>query len=148
MILSELLQGITILEATASLDMEITGVSYDSRKTQPGDLFVAITGYATDGHLFIPMAASKGASVVLCEQIPETDIPYVRIAATRPALAVVGANWFGHPADKMTMIGITGTNGKTSVTTILKHVLEETVNARVGLIGTIQNMIGDTIIPT
>jgi len=146
--LSELLNGLTILEATASMDMEITGVSYDSRKTQPGDLFVAITGYATDGHLFIPMAAQKGAAVVLCEQVPQEDIPYVRIATTRPALAVVGANWFGHPADSMTMIGITGTNGKTSVTVILKDVLEKTVGAKVGLIGTIQNMIGDEILPT
>ena len=146
--LSELLNGLTILEATASMDMEITGVSYDSRKTQPGDLFVAITGYATDGHLFIPMAAQKGAAVVLCERAPQEDIPYVRIASTRPALAVVGANWFGHPADSMTMIGITGTNGKTSVTVILKNVLEKTVGAKVGLIGTIQNMIGDEILPT
>jgi len=148
MILSELLNGIEILEATASLNMEIRGVSYDSRKTEAGDLFVAITGYETDGHLFIPMAAQKGAAVVLCEQVPEVEIPYVRIASTRPALAVVGANWFGHPADQMTMIGITGTNGKTSVTTILKDILEKTVGARVGLIGTIQNMIGDEVIPT
>jgi len=146
--LFELLQGVEILETTASLDLEISGVSYDSRKTQPGDLFVAITGYETDGHLFIPMAAQKGAAVVLCEQVPQTDIPYVRIAATRPALAVVGANWFGQPARSMTMIGITGTNGKTSVTLILKDVLEKTVGAKVGLIGTIQNMIGNEVIPT
>ena len=146
--LSELLNGLTILEATASMDMEITGVSYDSRKTQPGDLFVAITGYATDGHLFIPMAAQKGAAVVLCERAPQEDIPYVRIASTRPALAVVGANWFGHPADSMTMIGITGTNGKTSSTLLLKHVIETVLHGKVGLIGTMENRVGDEVIPT
>ena len=148
MVLSDLLRGMEILEATAPMDLEIGGVSYDSRKTEAGDLFVAITGYETDGHLYIPKAAARGAAAVLCERRPETEIPYIRVASTRQALAAVGANWFGHPADAMTMIGVTGTNGKTSTTVILKDVLERTVGAKVGLVGTIQNMIGDEVIPT
>ena len=148
MVLSDLLRGMEILEATAPMDLEIGGVSYDSRKTTEGDLFVAITGYETDGHIYIPKAAARGAAAVLCERRPETEIPYVRVASTRQALAVAGANWFGHPADSMTMIGVTGTNGKTSTTVILKDVLERTVGAKVGLVGTIQNMIGDEVIPT
>ena len=146
--LCELLKDINVLSATADMDMEITGVSYDSRKTEPGHLFVAVTGYAADGHTFIPAAAEKGAAAVLCQRVPDTDIPYVQVADSRAALAVLGANWFGHPAEKMTMIGVTGTNGKTTVTYLLKTVLEKTCNARVGLIGTIQNMIGDTVLPT
>ena len=146
--LGALLQGLELLECTCDLTMEITGVSYDSRKTAAGDLFVAVTGFAADGHQFIPMAAQKGAAAVLCERAPENGMPYVRVASTRAALAVVGANWFGHPADRMTMIGVTGTNGKTSITYLLKHVLEKTRKARVGLIGTIQNMIGDEILET
>ena len=114
MVLSELLKGIQIVKATASMDLNVSGVSYDSRKTEPGDLFVAVTGFAVDGHNFIPKAAEKGAAVVLCEREPEMDIPYVMVQSTRQALAEIGANWFGHPADQMTMIGITGTNGKTS----------------------------------
>ncbi len=146
--LSDLLKDIKVLSCTADLDTDITGVSYDSRKTQPGHLFVAITGYETDGHKFIPKAAQNGAAVVVCERIPEEKIPYVQVASSREALAVLGANWFGRPAEKMTFVGVTGTNGKTSVTYLLKEVLERTVGAKVGLIGTIQNMIGDEVLET
>ena len=146
--LSELLKDIPVLEAGAALDMEITGVSYDSRRVQPGHLFVAVTGFAADGHRFIPMALEKGAACVLCEHVPEGDAPYVRVENTRSALAVLGANWFGRPADRMTIVGITGTNGKTSSTLLLKHVLEQVLGAKVGLIGTIQNMIGDEVLET
>ncbi|MBO4418398.1 MAG: UDP-N-acetylmuramoyl-L-alanyl-D-glutamate--2,6-diaminopimelate ligase [Oscillospiraceae bacterium] len=148
MLLSEILREIPILEANADLNTEITGVSYDSRRVEPGHLFVAITGYAADGHRFIPMAADRGAVCVLCERKPEGDIPYVRVPDSRVALAMLGANWYGHPAEKMTILGVTGTNGKTSVTYLLKSVLEQTLGAQVGLIGTIQNMIGDRVIPT
>lgn len=148
MLLSELLDGISVLEATASMNTEVGGVSYDSRQTVSGDLFVAVTGYETDGHLFVGKAKAQGAAVALCERKPEESIPYVLVASTREALAQLGANWFGHPADQMTMIGVTGTNGKTSSTTILKGVLEKTLGAKVGLIGTIENMIGDEAIHT
>ena len=145
--LKELLKDMQVLELCADPELEITGVSYDSRQVKPGDLFVAVTGFAADGHRFIPMAQDKGAAVVLCERAPETG-SYVRVADTRLGLAQVSANWFDHPADKMTMIGITGTNGKTTSTYLLKHVLETALNAKVGLVGTIQNMIGDEVIHT
>ena len=146
--LSALLEGLEVLKTTADPEQEITGVSYDSRATAPGDLFVAITGYETDGHRYIPAAVQKGASVVLCERAPEGDTPYVQVLSTRQALAAVSANWFGRPADHMTMIGVTGTNGKTTITYLLKTVLEKTLGAKVGLIGTIQNMIGSEVIET
>lgn len=145
--LQDLLQGILITDTNLPMDTEITGVSYDSRQVQPGDLFVAVTGFATDGHKFIPMAREKGARAVLCETVPE-HMDYVQVPSTRQALALVSANWFLHPARSMKMIGVTGTNGKTSVTTILKSVLETTLNAKVGLIGTIENKIGQEVIPT
>ena len=146
--LSELLKNMEILSATADLEMEITDVSYDSRTTKPGDLFVAMTGFAVDGHAFIGKAAAAGAAAVLCEKIPEEDIPYVQVADSRRGLAVVGANFFGHPADSMTMVAVTGTNGKTTTTYLLKSILEQALGAKVGLIGTNQNMIGDEVIPT
>ena len=146
--LSELLQDVRVLESTVDFDTEITGVSYDSRKVQPGHVFVAVTGYALDGHRFIPDAVDSGAVCVVCEQKPQVEIPYVLVTDSRPALAVMGANWYGHPAEKMTILGVTGTNGKTTVTYLLKSVLEQTVGAKVGLIGTIQNMIADTVLPT
>jgi len=145
--LKELLKGVAVLELQADPELEITGVSYDSRQVQPGQLFVAVTGFAADGHRFIPMAQDKGASVVLCERAPEQGA-YVCVADTRLGLAQVSANWFEHPADKMTMIGVTGTNGKTTSTYLLKHILEKTLDAKVGLVGTIQNMIGEEVLHT
>ena len=145
--LNDLLKSLEILDTNADLDMEIAYVRYDSRAVMPGDLFVAMTGYAVDGHSFIPKAVAAGAAAVLCEKIPEADVPYVQVADSRRALAVVGANFFGHPADDMIMVGITGTNGKTSTTYLLKAILQE-IGAKVGLIGTNQNMIGDEVIPT
>ena len=148
MILSELLRGVDILASTAGLTTEITGVSYDSRKTKPGDLFVAMTGYETDGHRFIPMALEKGAACVLCQQKPAADVPYVRTSDSRAALAQVGRNWYGDPAAQMTLAGVTGTNGKTTTTYLLKDILEQCLGAKVGLIGTNQNMIGNAVLPT
>ena len=146
--LKELLRGLGVLELHADEALDITGVQYDSRQVLPGDLFVAISGFQTDGHKYIPKAMENGAACVVCEKKPETDIPYVLVPDARAALAALGANWFGHPADDMCVIGITGTNGKTTSTYLLKHVLEKTLGAKVGLIGTIQNMIGDEILHT
>ncbi len=146
--LRELLQGIDLLEAGADLDMEITGVSYDSRNTRPGDLFVAMTGYETDGHRFIPMARARGAACVLCQERPEEEGPCVLVRDSREALALAGRNWFGNPAAAMTMTAVTGTNGKTTTTYLLKDVLEKTLGAKVGLIGTNQNMVGQEVLHT
>ncbi len=146
--LGDLLAGVALEECHADLETEITGVSYDSRKTAAGDLFAAMTGYAADGHDFIPAAAEKGAVCVLCERAPEIDIPWVRVASARRALALLSANWFSHPAEEMVMIGVTGTNGKTTTTYLLKNILEEAAGATVGLIGTNQNMIGSRVIET
>ncbi len=147
--LKELLRGVEVCSMAADEEMEIGGVCYDSRAAKPGDLFVAMTGYETDGHRFIPMAAERGAACVLCERPPEgTEIPYVLVPSSREALADVSANYFGHPAEEMVMVGVTGTNGKTSTTYLLKDVLEKAAGARVGLIGTNQNMIGSQVIHT
>lgn len=146
--LQDLLQGIEIEETTADLTMEIRGVSYDSRHTVPGDLFVAMTGFATDGHTFVGKAEEAGAACVLCQRPVETALPFVRVKDSRRALAVLSANWFGHPAEQMQIIAVTGTNGKTTTTYLLKDILEQEAGATVGLIGTNQNMIGAQVIPT
>ena len=146
--LSDLLKDIPIKETTAPQDLTLSGVSYDSRQAKPGDLFVAIAGYETDGHRYIPMAVEKGASCVLCQRKPEGNIPYVLVEDSRAALAQLGRNWFGDPAASMTMVGVTGTNGKTTTTYLLKDLLEKCLGAKVGLIGTNQNMIGDEILHT
>ena len=145
--LQAILQGLEPLEVHADLSREITGICYDSRAVKPGNLFVAICGYDTDGHKYIPMALEKGAACVLCEKAP-AEGEYVLLSDTRRGLALAGANWYGNPAGEMTMIGITGTNGKTTTTYLVKHILEDCLGAKVGLVGTIQNMIGDEVLHT
>ena len=144
--LKDLLKDLEIVDAHADLDTEISGISYDSRKVKEGDAFFAIVGFESDGHRFIPMAADKGASVIICQTAPEIDIPYVAVKDSRLGLALASRNFFGNPAGEMTVIGITGTNGKTTTTYLLKHLLEDKLGAKVGLVGTNGNMIGDEFI--
>ena len=146
--LKDLLKDIPVLECTADQELEIGSVCYDSRKAEPGCLCVAVSGFASDGNRFIPMALGKGAVAVVTATKPQEDVPYVLVESDRLALAMLGCNFYGHPAKSMTMIGITGTNGKTSVTLLLKHLLETVKGAKVGLIGTMENLIGDEVIPT
>ena len=145
--LGELLKEIEIIERTADLDAEIGDISYDSRATRKGDLFVAIRGFESDGHRFIGSAADAGAAVVLCEEKPEISIPYVLVQNSREALALASKKFFGDPTNEMKLVGVTGTNGKTTTTMLIKHVLEN-AGEKCGLIGTNQNMIGDKVLPT
>lgn len=140
--LKDLLRDIPVQATTADPETEIRDIAYDSRKVQPGDLFVAVEGFASDGHAFIPMAMEKGAAAVLCSRPPEGDVPYVRTEDSRRGLALASAAYFGHPAEKLTMIGVTGTNGKTTSTSLIKHILETCLGTKVGLVGTISNWVG------
>ena len=146
--LRALLDGAQTLEIHADLDMEVKGVSYDSRTTQPGDVFVAMVGVETDGHAYISKAVAAGAAAVVCQRPPQEEITYIRVENARKALAIMGDNFFGHPSRDMTMVAVTGTNGKTSTTYLLKALLEQGLGAKVGLIGTIQNLIGQEVVPS
>ena len=146
--LRELIKNLSIIEMNADAELEISGVSNDSRKTEKGDMFVAIRGFEADGHKFIPKAVENGAAVILCEEKPSCDIPYVLVSDSRYGLAIVSRDFFGDPASEMTMIGITGTSGKTSSSYLIKHMLESKLDAKVGLIGTNGNMIGDEFLHT
>lgn len=146
--LVHLLKGITIKESQADMALEITGISYDSRTTVKGDIFVAVRGYESDGHKYIKTAIEKGAACVLCEEKPDDSVPYIIMDNTRRGLAVVSSNWYNNPSSAMKIIGVTGTNGKTTTTNIIKTVIENCTGAIVGLIGTNYNMIGNRIIET
>ena len=143
--LQDILGSIEYLEVHADGNLQIGGITADSRRVKKDDLFVAISGFTSDGNRFIPMAMDKGAAVVVTAKKPEIDVPYVLVPSDRKALAQCAAALYGHPSKAMTMIGITGTNGKTSVTWLLKQVLEHTLGAKVGLIGTMENHIGDVV---
>ena len=141
--LSELLKG-TGYAGTLREDPEITGISSNTATLKPGELFVALRGYRTDGHSYIPQAREKGAAAVLGEEGENVLL----VPDSRAALAVLAANWFGHPARELTMIGVTGTNGKTTTTTLLWGMLHAALGTKIGLIGTNENRIGEEVLPT
>ncbi len=140
MLLKDLLKGYSKEFANA----EISGLTCNSREVQQGFAFVCISGASVDGHKFALDAYNKGAAVIICEKDLSLENQII-VEDTRKVFADMSATWFGNPAEKLRLVGVTGTNGKTSVTYMLKSVLEKT-GAKVGLIGTIQNMIGDKVV--
>ncbi|MBQ9915009.1 MAG: UDP-N-acetylmuramoyl-L-alanyl-D-glutamate--2,6-diaminopimelate ligase, partial [Clostridia bacterium] len=145
--LSHLLSGVELMESIAQ-DPDITNIAYDSRRVCPGSLFVCIKGFQTDGHQYIQSAIQNGAAAILVQDaVSECSVPAIRAKDTRIALAQIAANFYDHPEKKLNIIGVTGTNGKTTVTTLIKSVLEFS-GKKVGLIGTNENMIGSRVLPT
>ena len=136
--LKDLLQEITPTRLMGTVDGDITGICYDSRKVTPGSLFVAIRGFQSDGHAYIPSALEKGAAALVVEEVPENlpdTVTCVQVPDSRAALARLGAVWHGHPERQLKLIGVTGTNGKTTVTHLIRHILEQN-GQKCGLIGT------------
>ena len=145
--LTTLLQGVALHEGYPG-ELEITGLACHSHEIGPGYLFVALQGQLSDGHDFIPDAVKRGAAAVLCQRRPVTDpgVPVLVTDDTRLALALAAANFYGRPGESLTLIGVTGTNGKTTTTYLIKELLEA-AGKKVGLIGTNQNMIGGECLP-
>lgn len=133
-----------------SIDLKVGSINYDSRKVRKNDIFVCIKGFATDGHKYIDKALENGASVIVLQdnvEIKDKDVTVIKCNDTRKALAVIGANFYDNPSRKMKMIGVTGTNGKTTTAFMIKDILEAE-GKKVGLIGTIANYIGSEKIHT
>ncbi|MBE7026399.1 MAG: UDP-N-acetylmuramoyl-L-alanyl-D-glutamate--2,6-diaminopimelate ligase [Ruminococcaceae bacterium] len=128
-------------------NIEISGIAYDSRSVKKGDVFVCIKGYATDGHKYVKNAIQNGAAAIVASDKIEVNIPVIYTPDTRLALAYMSKAYFNNPLESIKLIGVTGTNGKTTVTYLIKSMLEAQ-GIKVGLIGTNQNMIGDKVIPT
>lgn len=147
--LSVLLEKLAYECIQGSFDVDVSGVVYDSRKIGEGCLFICIAGANFDGHTFAAEAAAKGAVALVVskpvEGLPE-NVTVIKVEDTRYAMAFLSAAWFGHPAEKLKVIGITGTKGKTTTTYLVKSILEN-AGFRVGLVGTIETIIGDTAIP-
>ena len=147
MLLGNLIEKENTADMHADLDMVINGICFDTRKIKSGDMFVAIRGFEHDGHAFISEAVEKGAACIICEEPPEVPAQYILAEDSRRALAYASAEWFDNPASKLKVVGVTGTNGKTTVTSLVKQIIEMTTGDKVGLIGTNMNMIGDREIP-
>ncbi|MGE5628531.1 MAG: UDP-N-acetylmuramoyl-L-alanyl-D-glutamate--2,6-diaminopimelate ligase [Solirubrobacterales bacterium] len=147
--LKNILEGLEFEVVQGSLDTDIMKIEYDSRKLQKGDLFICIKGYETDGHKYLESAVEKGIAAVLCMDDVKADskVTVIKVKDTRKAMAVAGSNYFGNPKDKLNIIGVTGTNGKTTSTFMIKSILEA-AGFKTGIIGTIANYIGDKKIET
>ena len=146
--LAQLLEGLEYRLVGVDPECDIPSLCYNSLQAEPGCMFVAIRGFKTDGHKYIPSAFERGAAVAVVEEIPEGfDKPCVVVSDSRKALAMLAANFFDHPERKVPVIGVTGTNGKTTVTNLVKEILERS-GKKCGLIGTNGNMIGDLFLPT
>lgn len=146
--LKEISRAVQSLRVEGPLDREITGITCDSRQVVPGMIFVAVPGQHVDGHDFIPNAIDRGASAIICERngFVSPRATKIKVASIRAALAQAAAAYYHHPAKKLQVIGVTGTNGKTTVAFMVKHLLEA-AGTRTGLIGTVRYEIGDRVIP-
>ena len=148
--LNELLKHVKPLDIKGSTEVEVTGVNIDSRRIEPGHLFVAIKGTQTDGHKFIPKAIELGATSVLCEEMPaeQTEgVTYVAVASTEDAVGKVATLFYGDPSRKLKLVGVTGTNGKTTIATLLYKMFRK-FGHKCGLLSTVCNYIEDEAIPT
>ena len=133
-----------------SVETEFEKIEYDSRKVSKGDAFVCVTGFKTDGHNYVESAIKSGATVIFCERELENideSVTVIQFENTRKALAHISAEYYGRPSERMNVIGVTGTNGKTTTTFLVKSVLDK-IGHKTGIIGTIENRIGDRIIAT
>lgn len=143
--LLELLNGVKYEVENGSLEKEINNIQYDSRKILEGDMFVCLKGFEVDGHEYAQKAVDLGAKVIVCEndvEVKGNDITIIKIKEGRKTLATMAANYYGHPTKKLKLIGVTGTNGKTTTVYILKSILEK-AGFKIGLVGTIANYIGE-----
>ncbi len=149
--LDQLLKGITYDLLQGTLNHPIRAIQYDSRKVEQDDIFVCISGFASDGHAFAQKAVEQGATVLVCEHELDFSVPssitVVKVLNCRKALAELSTAFEGNPSKKLQVIGITGTNGKTSVTYLLQSIFK-VAGQQIGLIGTIENRIGDEVLKT
>ena len=146
--LKDLVNQLSPLRVDGTLEREVAGIAYDSRRVGPGSVFVAVPGQRTDGHDYISAAVDRGATAIICEQngFVSPRATKIKVADAREALAWAAAAYFQHPSKKLKVIGVTGTNGKTTVAFMVKQILEA-AGVNCGLIGTVRYEIGERVIP-
>lgn len=144
--LKTLIDSLAVAQITGNTDLEITGMEVDSRRVRPGDLFIALKGFTVDGHRFIRQAVEKGARAVVLEEEMKVGVPSICVRDTRRAMAVLADVFYGHPTHDLNLIAVTGTNGKTTVTHLIRNILLE-CGYETGLIGTINMQIGNETYP-
>lgn len=148
--LNELLAPVQTVEIIGSDDKMISGLTSDSRQVTEGTLFVAVPGVSVDGHRFIPMAVEKGATAVVCQQLPEdlsTHVTYIVVPSSALALGYLASQWWDNPSRKLHLVGVTGTNGKTTTATLL-YEMAKLEGFKAGLLSTVCNYVVDRAVPT
>jgi UDP-N-acetylmuramoyl-L-alanyl-D-glutamate--2,6-diaminopimelate ligase len=148
--LSDILDGLAFTELQGSADVEITSVAFDSRAVIPGSLFIAIKGTLVDGHDYIDQAIKKGAIAIICEDLPAHtagEVDFLMVADSGKALSLVAANFYGNPSAQLKLVGVTGTNGKTTIATLLYQLFRD-LGYKCGLLSTVENQINGQIIPS
>ncbi len=146
--LAEILNNIPVLESTGSTEIAIVALQMDSRKVKAGDCFIAVKGTASDGHAYITKCIEQGAVAIVCEVLPEQlieNITYVKVASSAKVLGLMASNFYDNPSANMKVVGVTGTNGKTSTVTLLFRLFRK-LGFNVGLLSTVQNQINESII--
>lgn len=149
MILKGLLHAIPVLQVIGSLDVEVNAITFDTRQVQQGSLFVAVRGVHTDGHLYLAKAIESNAAVVVLEDLPEdinSEVTYIKVSDSAYALGIIAGNFYGNPSQNLKLVGVTGTNGKTTVATLLFNLFKQ-MGYHVGLLSTVENRIGSTVVP-
>lgn len=149
MVLKELIKNIRTLNITGSTEKEITGVNIDSRRIETGHLFVAMKGTQTDGHAYIGKAITQGAAAILCEDMPESTVDgvtYIQVESTEDVVGEVATTFYGDPSRHLKLVGVTGTNGKTTIATLLYNMFRK-LGYKCGLLSTVCNYIEDEQIP-
>lgn len=149
-LLQDILYKVQIRSVAGSTSIEVSSVQTDSRKVGPGAAFIAIRGYAADGHKFIPLAIEKGATAIICEELPKEikeGITYIQVTNSAHAAGLMAHNYYGQPSERVHLVGVTGTNGKTTIATLLFK-LFSSLGYHCGLVSTVDNRIGNEIIPS
>lgn len=145
MILTDILQNVILLKTAGDTELDIQSIQFDSRKVEKGSVFVATKGTTSDGHQFIPTAIERGAAAVVCEDMPaelNPDITYVKVESSTDALGKMASAWYGFPSGKMILTGVTGTNGKTTIATLLYQLFRQ-LGHKAGLLSTVCNYVND-----
>ena len=148
--LENIIKSVNVCETRGNVDKEIKGIQMDSRLIEAGHLFVAVKGTQTDGHAYIAKAIEKGATAIVCETLPEElneNVTYVTVADTEDAVGKLATTFYGDPTSKLDLVGVTGTNGKTTNATLLYNMFRK-FGYKAGLISTVCNYIDGEAIPT
>ncbi len=148
-VLKDILYKVSLISTTGDMEVRVRDIVFDSRKVVEGSVFVAVSGTQVDGHDFIAASLEKGAKVIVCERLPnliQENITYVQVVSTAKALGIMASNFYGNPSEKIKVVAITGTNGKTTTATML-HQLFLLMGYSTGLLSTVENKINETVIP-